>query len=82
MEMFQKCDCTMAAGEHQGPCNSCDDGLVGVALFPVISKAVCKSCVMGNIFSSQSWAAAVVIQTTNQQKEERITVIFNETFCG
>lgn len=53
-----------------------------VSLSSVALYAVCKFCVMGSTFSLQSWAAAAVIQMANKQKEERMTVIFKEMFCG
>lgn len=53
-----------------------------LSLSSVFSYALCKFCVMGSISSLQSWAEAAVMRMANKPKEERMTVIFNEVFCG
>lgn len=80
MAMFWKSECTVAAGRQQEPYDSPNDGIMGVSLFSVIPHAVCKFCVLGSIFVSQTWAAAAVIKTANKQKEERMTVILMRYF--
>lgn len=65
-------------GKQQEPCDSSNDGIMGVSLFSVIS--VCKFCALGSVPSLQTWAAAAVIQTANKQKDKTMTVIFNEIF--
>jgi len=45
-------------GKQQEPCDSSNDGIMGVLLFSVVSCGMHKLCVPGSIFSLQTWGSS------------------------